>query len=310
MPGGQADRGRAPRRTACPAPPARRTPCGGRRPRHRPAPPRRAGGRPRRCWRRSGPAARARRRGSRRSGRRRCRRSRRRSTACTAPCPGAILPRSLLSVALTCAAAPGPLTIALPRWLTSKMPTASRTAVCSLTTPEGYSSGMHQPPNSANFAPSATCRSCSGDCEEVGHGANLTQTGDRSPWLECAGDVVPPAQREPRQDPFRRRRGRSRAVRARTCGSPPVREDVAEAYGRKLRPLLSTLGFTGKPGEVVKVPTGGRDLLARCWSSSASGDDPGTSPYAARPASRRGRSATPPRSRSRCPPTRPELVAP
>ena len=43
------------------------------------------------------------------------------------------------------------------------MPTASRTAVCSLTTPEEYSSGIDQPPKSANFAPSATCRSCSGD---------------------------------------------------------------------------------------------------------------------------------------------------
>ncbi|HEU4812018.1 MAG TPA: leucyl aminopeptidase [Nocardioides sp.] len=34
-------------------------------------------------------------------------------------------------------------------------------------------------------------------------------------------------------------------------------EDVAKAYGRKLRPLLSTLGVTGKAGEVVKVPTAG-----------------------------------------------------
>jgi leucyl aminopeptidase len=34
-------------------------------------------------------------------------------------------------------------------------------------------------------------------------------------------------------------------------------EDVAQAYGRKLRPLLSTLGVTGKAGEVVKVPTTG-----------------------------------------------------
>lgn len=33
--------------------------------------------------------------------------------------------------------------------------------------------------------------------------------------------------------------------------------DVAKAYGRRLRPLLSTLGVTGKAGEVVKVPTGG-----------------------------------------------------
>ncbi|MGB0099212.1 MAG: leucyl aminopeptidase [Nocardioides sp.] len=33
--------------------------------------------------------------------------------------------------------------------------------------------------------------------------------------------------------------------------------DVAKAYGRKLRPMLSTLGVTGKAGEVVKVPTSG-----------------------------------------------------
>ncbi|NYD42198.1 leucyl aminopeptidase [Nocardioides panaciterrulae] len=36
----------------------------------------------------------------------------------------------------------------------------------------------------------------------------------------------------------------------------PGGEEVAKAYGRKLRPLLSTLGVTGKAGEVVKVPTG------------------------------------------------------
>ncbi|WP_435741626.1 leucyl aminopeptidase [Nocardioides sp. SYSU DS0663] len=33
--------------------------------------------------------------------------------------------------------------------------------------------------------------------------------------------------------------------------------DVAKAYGRKLRPLLATLGVTGKAGEVVKAPTAG-----------------------------------------------------
>jgi leucyl aminopeptidase len=35
-------------------------------------------------------------------------------------------------------------------------------------------------------------------------------------------------------------------------------EDVADGFGRGLRPLLSTLGFTGKPGEVARVPTGGK----------------------------------------------------
>ena len=37
----------------------------------------------------------------------------------------------------------------------------------------------------------------------------------------------------------------------------PGGEGVGSAYGRKLRPLLSTLGFEGKPGEVAKVPTAG-----------------------------------------------------
>jgi leucyl aminopeptidase len=35
-------------------------------------------------------------------------------------------------------------------------------------------------------------------------------------------------------------------------------EDVAAAYGRKLAPLLSSLGVTGKAGEVTKVPTSGK----------------------------------------------------
>ncbi|HET7194448.1 MAG TPA: leucyl aminopeptidase [Nocardioides sp.] len=37
----------------------------------------------------------------------------------------------------------------------------------------------------------------------------------------------------------------------------PGAEDVAKAYGRKLRPLLATLDVTGKTGEVTKVPTNG-----------------------------------------------------
>jgi len=34
-------------------------------------------------------------------------------------------------------------------------------------------------------------------------------------------------------------------------------DDIGSAYGRTLRPLLSTLGFTGKAGEVTRLPTGG-----------------------------------------------------
>src|SRR4051794_5082155 len=92
---------------------------------------------------------------------------------CAWPC--VIRPRSLVSVALTSPAAPGPVTDAFPRWLTSKRPTASRTAVCSLTTPDpAYSSGIDQPPNSASFAPSATCRSWRGEVcsDELGPAAS------------------------------------------------------------------------------------------------------------------------------------------
>ncbi len=34
--------------------------------------------------------------------------------------------------------------------------------------------------------------------------------------------------------------------------------DVGSAFGRSLRPMLSTLGFTGKAGEVTRIPTGGK----------------------------------------------------
>ena len=32
-------------------------------------------------------------------------------------------------------------------------------------------------------------------------------------------------------------------------------EEVSKAYGRRLRPFLSTMGVTGKAGEAVKAPT-------------------------------------------------------
>jgi leucyl aminopeptidase len=37
----------------------------------------------------------------------------------------------------------------------------------------------------------------------------------------------------------------------------PGAEDVAEAYGRKLKPLLSSMGFRGDSGEVLRLPTAG-----------------------------------------------------
>ncbi|MDX6232458.1 MAG: leucyl aminopeptidase [Nocardioidaceae bacterium] len=37
----------------------------------------------------------------------------------------------------------------------------------------------------------------------------------------------------------------------------PGAEDVASEYGRKFKPMLSSMGFRGEPGEVLRVPTGG-----------------------------------------------------
>src|SRR5829696_2020350 len=82
--------------------------------------------------------------------------------------PGWMRRTSLVRHALTKSAAPGPVTDALPRWLTSKTPTRSRTAVCSATTPPpGCSIGIAQPPKSAIFAPRATWRSCRGEVSGV-----------------------------------------------------------------------------------------------------------------------------------------------
>ena len=85
----------------------------------------------------------------------------------------------------------------------------------------------------------------------------------------------------------------------------PGGEDVATAYGRKLQPLLATLGVTGKAGEVAKVPTGGTinsPLLVLVGLGEEADADAGTPGRRRR---RPGGHATPPRSRSPCPPTRP-----
>ena len=75
--------------------------------------------------------------------------------------PAAIRSRSLVKHELTNSAAPGPVTSALPRWLTSNSPTAVRVAVCSATVP-AYCTGIDQPPNGAKVAPASTWRECSG----------------------------------------------------------------------------------------------------------------------------------------------------
>src|SRR6478735_124587 len=163
--------------------------------------------------------------------------------------PGPIRPRSLVRVLLTKSAAPGPATTALPRWLTSKMPTDSRTAVCSFTTPEGYSNGIDQPPKAANLAPSASCRSWSGERRRSDMAANLPDYPSRVTTYTLRS-----------ANPAKTRCDAVVVGVVQTPKGPEIAEggsEVASAYGRKLRPLLSSLGVTGKAGELLKIPTSG-----------------------------------------------------
>ena len=167
------------------------------------------------------------------------------------------------------------------------MPTASRTAVCSLTTPAGYSSGIDQPPNSASLAPERDVPLVQRRGEQVGASWRRTMRAEptaarrrdrpRQPRTDPAWLILPPgdvrytpAQGQPRQDPSRRRRRRRRAAR-KALRLAPGGEEVAKAYGRKLRAAavdarLHRQGRRGRQGADRRARS-----PPRCWSSSASG---------------------------------------
>src|SRR3954453_7971855 len=128
--------------------------------------------------------------------------------------------RSFVRQRSTKAAAPGPPTVAVPRCETSNSPTASRTAVCSASTPPpAYSIGIDQPLKSASLAPAATCRSWGGG----GGGVTASTLGAR-------------------------RRGEVRAVTASTLG-PRRRADRDRFYDRAVPPTITA---TDRPLE--KLP--------------------------------------------------------
>ncbi len=142
------------------------------------------------------------------------------------------------------------------------MPTASRTAVCSFTTPEGYSNGIDQPPKAANFAPSASCRSWSGALSAIRRAPADSVTVASRPARVHLPDY--PA----RVTTYTLRSANPAKTRCdavvvgvvQTSKGPEIADggsEVASAYGRKLRPLLSSLGVTGKAGELLKIPTSG-----------------------------------------------------
>ncbi|MBZ5733752.1 leucyl aminopeptidase [Nocardioides sp. TRM66260-LWL] len=70
--------------------------------------------------------------------------------------------------------------------------------------------------------------------------------------------VLPAEAAEPAPAVKGRGRGRAKAAPdAEPVRLAPGAEDVAEAYGRRLAPLLASIGHTGAAGEVAKVPTAG-----------------------------------------------------
>ncbi len=206
--------------------------------------------------------------------------------------PGKILPRSLVSVRFTYAAAPGPAS-RLAEVTDVEDADRSRTAACSLRTPAGYSSGISQPPNSENLAPNATCRSWSGD---FFMSANLQQSSRPSHGLECqstrelrasARRTSQPTSKEHRwQHPTARpditlRKGSAEKTATdvvvvgavRTADGPrpvgpgkvsPTRSVAASSHCSRRSVSLA------RPGDVARIPRSGT-LSPLCSSLSGSG---------------------------------------
>ena len=244
----------------------------------------------------------------RRSGRRRCRRSRRRSTACTAPCPGAILPRSLVSVALTYAAAPGP-----DHRLAEVADVEDADGLADRGVLLDHARGVlqrHRPAaelgelRAERDVPVVQRRRRAREASAMR--ANLPQrAGARA---APAGYPAPVTTYTLRSASPAKTRADAVVVGvvpadARAPRLAPGGEDVAKAYGRKLAPAARHArrhrqGRRGRQGADRR-----HDHARRCWCSSGSATRRRRRrpPYAAPPASRPAPSPTPPRSRSRCP---------
>src|SRR3954453_4448479 len=181
--------------------------------------------------------------------------------------PVVIRPRSLVRQAVTKAAAPGPVTDALPRWLTSKMPTRSRTAVCSRNTPPpGYSIGISQPPKSASLAPRATCRECRGECRSPVMAGNVPKPGPgpRGSRPSSAGHSIAvvtslrisdksPADVKADVLVIGVAAGPDGPVLPSGRGAP----ELPRALRTSLTGSLTALGLTGKADQVIRIPSGG-----------------------------------------------------
>src|ERR1700683_3848200 len=106
-----------------------------------------------------------------------------------------------MEICWTAASASGPARRMSPMWLTSKMPTPVRTAMCSLIIPQpiaaGYSTGISQPLKSTIFAPiwrwtafSAVLRTGLLALAGVASTEDKIQTSVTKQWLVCQDGVT------------------------------------------------------------------------------------------------------------------------
>ena len=235
--------------------------------------------------------------------------------------PGPILPRSLVSVALTWAAAPGPGPWPCPRWLTSKMPDGLADRLVLLERAGGVLQRHLPAPELGELGAECDVPVVQGRLLQR-HGAEPT-AADRAPSMPRRRAHRSVGRRRVREHvtTYTLRKGAADKTGADVVvvGVAQDREGHQVAAGRRgrrrgLRPQVQPAArrrsaFTGKAGEVAKVPTGGaiQSPLLLLVGLGDGGRPP--SPYAAPPASPRARSATRPPSRSRCPPTPPSSSA-
>ena len=126
-----------------------------------------------------------------------------------------------------------------------------------------YSIGISQPPKSASLAPRATCRSCSGRAQQVGHAAKPT---DHRP---CPTVVRRPSPTTPDQGRRRRRRGAPQPARRR-----PRRRGRAGRRGAR-RPADRRRCTRSAPAAGRTRCTGSRPWG---WPTSRSSWPPGSAP--------------------------------
>ena len=177
---------------------------------------------------------------------------RRRSTACTAPGPGPIRPRSLVRQALTNAGRAGPARRSpCPggRRRRGRPPRGRRRARA--TPPPAYSIGIAQPPKSASLAPARRAGRAGARCRRRLTGQTLSRL--RGPGYDAEGRRAT----SPDQDRIRRatdsasptrwlrcgrRRRRRRRQGPRRAAARPRRRGGRPALGGTLLPALADLG--------------------------------------------------------------------